>query len=232
MTLPPLGEIALYQKEILVKKYTPDTLSLSLFDGKNCSKCGQWSPFSNYSKDKYAPDGLTHACKTCRYKSFHAWRSVNVEKDRKGSVDHYWNNHEAEKEKDREYYRANTAKRYAKNKRYAQNNREHVNAWMRQYRKDNPEKFALYDKVNASKRRAYKANSTGQYTGKEWLDLCELYDYRCLCCGEKKPLTVDHVIPLSKGGSNGIENCQPLCGSCNSSKRANHIDYRPTDEDD
>jgi 5-methylcytosine-specific restriction endonuclease McrA len=39
-------------------------------------------------------------------------------------------------------------------------------------------------------------------------------------------LTEDHVVPLSLGGSNDIDNIQPLCKSCNSSKRGRHIDYR------
>lgn len=55
------------------------------------------------------------------------------------------------------------------------------------------------------------------------------YNYTCLCCNKKEPeilLTIDHVIPVSLGGMNIIENAQPLCHSCNSRKKAKVMDYR------
>lgn len=77
-------------------------------------------------------------------------------------------------------------------------------------------------------RRALKAQAEGRYTQQEFVDLCHHYGDRCLACGdEEAALTADHVVPLSKKGSNGIENIQPLCQSCNSKKGTRVIDYRP-----
>lgn len=81
------------------------------------------------------------------------------------------------------------------------------------------------------KRRAQKLASGGSHTSKEWVALKEKHDCSCLCCGEREPdikLCRDHVIPLILGGSNSIDNIQPLCVSCNSKKHVQKTDYRPS----
>lgn len=76
-------------------------------------------------------------------------------------------------------------------------------------------------------RRARIKNSRGSFTSKEWSNLCDYYGNKCLCCGkENVKLTVDHVIPIKLGGSNTIENIQPLCDFCNKSKGTKNTDYR------
>lgn len=42
--------------------------------------------------------------------------------------------------------------------------------------------------------------------------------YRCQYCGERRSLTVDHVHPLSKGGTDCWENCVAACDPCNARK--------------
>ena len=39
--------------------------------------------------------------------------------------------------------------------------------------------------------------------------------HRCTRCGSKADLTVDHDIPLAKGGTNALDNLRTLCGGCN-----------------
>lgn len=42
--------------------------------------------------------------------------------------------------------------------------------------------------------------------------------YKCVYCGTHKKLTIDHVIPKSKGGKNTWENMATCCSDCNSKK--------------
>lgn len=82
-------------------------------------------------------------------------------------------------------------------------------------------------KTHKYRRRAWIEQSQTSYTQQEWDQVCARYKHRCLRCGQSKPLTPDHVTPLSRGGSNSIENIQPLCLDCNRWKRDQTIDYRP-----
>ena len=93
-------------------------------------------------------------------------------------------------------------------------------------------------KGGISKTREYKAHysrikrdrlrgATGSHTLKEWQELKDSYG-KCLACGATEPdtqLTRDHIIPIARGGSNNIENIQPLCRSCNSRKYTKVVSY-------
>lgn len=44
---------------------------------------------------------------------------------------------------------------------------------------------------------------------------------KCTRCGSREKLEFDHIIPLSRGGSNTARNIELLCEKCNRSKGAN-----------
>jgi 5-methylcytosine-specific restriction endonuclease McrA len=50
------------------------------------------------------------------------------------------------------------------------------------------------------------------------LALIERDGYQCARCGSQDNLTIDHIVPLSKGGSDDLDNLQLLCKTHNSSK--------------
>jgi len=71
-------------------------------------------------------------------------------------------------------------------------------------------------RVGAKRRAAKGILST--LTDNEWVGIKRQFKGRCVYCGEVKPLTMDHIIPLSKGGHHVKENIVPACKTCNSIK--------------
>ena len=101
-------------------------------------------------------------------------------------------------------------------KQYRKANREKIAEQKKQYYQNNREVFRLQDQ----RRRARKANAAGHCTREQLRARFEYYGNRCVYCGSEENLQVEHLIPISKGGSNWPANLAPACESCNKSKHA------------
>lgn len=93
--------------------------------------------------------------------------------------------------------------------------RHYYNAWNPGWRRANADKVRAKDQ---RRRARILASPVNDLTARQWRNIKAAYRHRCAYCGKRRPLTMDHVIPLSKGGSNTASNVVPACRSCNSSK--------------
>jgi len=82
-------------------------------DIKQCTKCGQFQPLSEYHKHKKTKDGLAYACKTC----------CNLQRH-----NNYVKNIERERAHDRAYRQTDAAKaaKRIRDKRYYEKNRDKI----------------------------------------------------------------------------------------------------------
>jgi len=81
----------------------------------------------------------------------------------------------------------------------------------------NSERLRIRSNNRHKRTRRYNA---GRIRLNEWMKILEIHKYKCADCGKKgrQHLTIDHVIPISAGGSNTGINIQPLCVRCHERK--------------
>ena len=140
------------------------------------------------------------------------------------------------REYQRQYYKENTELMRQRARDYFQKNPEKCREARRKSQAKNPEAKAVRDakyypkKLIKNMLRHHRLQSMDCDWGwKEWTELKNFFGNKCIKCGLIEIdilLTVDHVVPISLGGSNLLKNLQPLCKSCNSTKNATIADYR------
>ncbi|MFD8618285.1 HNH endonuclease [Streptomyces sp. NPDC059513] len=108
---------------------------------------------------------------------------------------------------------------------YYQENRdkrlENTSVW----KKGNPEKVAAYGK---KRYETIKAQTPMPIMSNYREVVFGFYGEKCMKCDSLDDLTIDHIIPISKGGEHGLWNMQVLCAGCNNRKRElQETDFRP-----
>lgn len=169
------------------------------------------------------------------------YRQAHPDKQRASQARTYQKHRSQRLESAKEYRGKNKALLSRKNRQWMIENKERRKAYKRVYCQRNKEQIAAYinsrigiyreQKRVAEQRRRVRATVLlgRSYTVAEWLALVAFYspEGNCLRCEQSSaPLTADHVIPLSVGGSNDIGNIQPLCQRCNNEKHVQRDDYR------
>jgi hypothetical protein len=146
------------------------------------------------------------------------WYASNAERWREIRRKNRENNPELHRAQRRRSYERHAEAHREKARLWRLNNLERARARSKAWFQ-NPEN---YRPIN-HRRRALKRAAAGKFTKKDIQAL--LIVQACLCAGPhcrtdiSDGYTIDHVMPLSRGGSNWPDNLQLLCASCNSSKR-------------
>ena len=152
-----------------------------------------------------------HECCECSRARNRDWFKNNPDKDKIKSRIHYEKHRERIIEKSRLYY---------------SNNKDAVLKRVADYQKANPHICI----ASVSRRRDRISNSLSHFTAADVDMLLFLQKNQCAICskkfGKNRKYHVDHIFPLSKGGSNSRDNIQILCANCNHKKAASDpIDY-------
>lgn len=181
-------------------KHTEDGLRV-------CKKCGEPQPLSAYHRDKKASDGYRAQCKACR-NSYMAG-----------------------------YYVANREARVAYEQDRRTNQAEHMRALdMARYERSKDKRIALASEF-VRLRRARLAGAKSD-RGVTIMSLRARDGDNCCYCGvaldfrrgkrgdgiAPNRATLEHVLPLSRGGSHTFDNTKLACHCCNTSKNDKTVD--------
>ena len=169
-----------------------------------CNKCGEEKPLTDYyfrSDNKaYRKD-----CKDC-------FKQAKAERESKPGVKAL----RALKERERRAKDDGTIN--AKIREYRKT--EHSKNVTKKWAKNNPDKIRNYNRTQRARRKfaLSSAESATTQEVKAWIDAQSPVCSYCAIELSSDQIQLDHVIPLSKGGSHTIDNFAISCRSCNCSK--------------
>lgn len=169
---------------------------------KHCHICDISKPVTEFSKHKGTFDGLRKQCKKCANEAARLRYSLNADKERQRKKLDYLKNPNATK---------------IRVKKWSENNYDRYRTRIKEWTLANPDK--VHD-FRATRRAKKLANGIFKITPKE---IKALMRSNCFYCGSTSQISIDHVIPISRGGRHSIGNLVSACKSCNSRKNARFI---------
>lgn len=107
---------------------------------------------------------------------------------------------------------------------YRAKNRERLNESSRRWKERNPDHSAVYyqehraEAVQKKLRRQARIEHQAKYSTKMVRERFATFGNCCAYCGKDGRLTLDHFVPISKGGPDALGNIIPACSACNGSK--------------
>lgn len=178
----------------------PVVLQERLFslEDKRCCHCHEVKPLTEFGGNRSLPDGRGRECRACERAAKRHMRDPAAAVARVQA-----------------WVAANQERRRAYRKEYYRRNAEKVKAEVKAYYQANPEKWRAWMQA----RRARLRNAPGTASVAQIASRVAYYGGLCWMC-HKPADTIDHVIPLVRGGSHWPANLRPACRSCNSSKRS------------
>lgn len=175
-----------------------------------CKKCGEEKPATSeffYPRSKKNPI-LDTTCKECRNKGGRARYRANVEAIKAHKKMYREQHKERDLPRILQWRRDNVEKARDNERKSRERHREERREWNRRYRKENPDKTRHY--VDRRSQQVIYTKEAREY-------ITTIFKDPCVYCGRVAG-TVDHIDPVSLGGSNDWDNLASACRACNSMK--------------
>ena len=187
---------------------------------------------SKKDKERYEKNKIVKLKKAKEYNESHKeekkrynqeYYKNNKEKIKKYNKKYRQENKKRISEYNKQYRIENIDKLLEYSKEYYKNNKEKSSEYYRKYRKENPE--ICFN--NDTSKRLRKENQGRGITKEQWLEMMDFFNWRCAYSDiilNKDNRSIDHIMPLSRGGEHEPWNCVPMEKYLNMNKHANNME--------